>query len=537
MKSPRRPITALGDRAHDALLGFGVALITVVYTGFVWPRFLVGLDEGAFVYEAKRIADGQVMYRDFFDLTGPLAQHVVALSYALFGATMETGRIGLAVLHGLIVLLMYAIFRRLAVRPALAAVCCLVDLVLFFPAFALVSAHWFSTVLVLLVYWVALRDPVRSVRRAAALGVFTALVALTQQPKGVATALAVAVVLAHDLWIERGRHGYVAALLRELAAYGAGILAVLLPVFGLFVVVAGFQPVFEAIVLTPLVAYRQYPFVESGRWLLLGLNGQLLRSMIAIGSPMLLLNVMPLIIVVSAAQLALRTIRGESARDRRPLFVALVFSASALGSILYQPNHSHFAIVGPIWMSLFAESLERFVRWLSDALHTRAVGAVVTTCLLALLLARTYVDLTAGWRNVGGVSDTPFGRVHFVSQGAVDDIEAVRLALHDAHAETIFVYPCAAALYLMTETSNPTRFQLLVPGYNTEAQFAEVEQTLERERVPFVVRSFYWWGGADSDPLLPYLTTHYEPVKLPRPKGTLTTLSLFRRKPDGANAS
>ena len=42
---------------------------------------------------------------------------------------------------------------------------------------------------------------------------------------------------------------------------------------------------FEALVLTPLVAYRQQPFVESGRWLVLAMNLPLLRSMIAIARP------------------------------------------------------------------------------------------------------------------------------------------------------------------------------------------------------------------------------------------------------------
>jgi len=32
----------------------------------------------------------------------------------------------------------------------------------------------------------------------------------------------------------------------------------------------------------------------------------------------------------------------------------------------------------------------------------------------------------------------------------------------------------------------------VIPKYNTEAQFAEVQETLERERVLFVVRGFYW---------------------------------------------
>jgi len=119
--------------------------------------------------------------------------------------------------------------------------------------------------------------------------------------------------------------------------------------------------------------------------------------------------------------------------------------------------------------------------------------------------------------------------VHFGYQSEVEELEAVRNILRAAGAKDILVYPCAAALYLMTETSNPTRFQLLIPGYNTAEQFTEVQETLERERVPFVIRSFWFWGKP-GDPLLPYLKEHYEPVNLPRKSAGFPSMALWRRK-------
>src|SRR5262245_12332455 len=76
----------------DAVLPLAIGVSTYVYIGYVWPYLLVGLDEGAFIYEGKRILDGDVMYRDFFDLTGPIAQYLLALWYFLLGTSMETVR-------------------------------------------------------------------------------------------------------------------------------------------------------------------------------------------------------------------------------------------------------------------------------------------------------------------------------------------------------------------------------------------------------------------------------------------------------------
>lgn len=524
-----------GPLNRDVILAGILWAAAFTYLHLLWPNSMVGLDEGAFLYEAKRIADGDVMYRDFFDLIGPIAPYWLALMYALFGVSMEAARASMAGLHGAIVVLMYAIARQLGVRPLLAVVVALAHVALFYPALPFASPHWLSTALTLVVFWFVLRAPVIRIGPACAAGALTALVALTHQPKGAATAAAVAIVLLRDAWTGRLTRPPVRALARQLAAYAVGLLAVVVPTLVGFVWLAGFEPVYDALVRTPLVAYRQLSFHSEGRWLIRGLNGSQLFELLVHMSPMLLLSIMPLIIPVSAARLIWQAVQGVRADARRPLFVAVVFSALAIASVQYQPNFFHFAIVGPIWFSLYGELLEQSVRRVEAMLHTALVGPAAAVGLLVLLTLEMRRSVGSAWDVAGAPGDTAFGRVHFRSESLAEEVEAFREVLQQAGAKEILVYPSLPGMYLMTGASNPTRFQLLIPGYNTPEQFAEVQQTLERERVPFVVRTFWWWGE-HPDPLRPYLNQHYERVRVPRKHRAIPSMTLLRRKAEDAPA-
>jgi hypothetical protein len=247
------------------------------------------------------------------------------------------------------------------------------------------------------------------------------------------------------------------------------------------------------------------------------------------------LDVMPFIVVVSAVRLLRQALGGVDAEERRPLFIAVVFSVFALLSVLYQPNASHFGVVGPIWVTLVAEACERLVRRAEAGLRTRIAGPIAALIVLALAGFPLYRGGTLQWSLVA--DDTAFGRLHFGSQAEVDDIDALRAALRAADVKKIVVYPCGAAVYLVTETQNPTRFQLLIPGYNTAEQFAEVERTLEREPDSFVLRTQCWPLRDQDDPLMPYLRRRYERVAVPRKRGGVSGLALFRRKPDPPSSS
>src|SRR5262245_14850064 len=525
-----RASAAVPRRAIDVLLASLLFVAVFAFLRLLWPNILIALDEGAFLYEAKLILDGKLMYRDFFDLTGPVAQHAIALMFAIFGVSMDTARGSMAMLHAIIAALMYALARRLGVRPLLAATISLVQIVLCYPAYPFATPHWFSTVLTLLIFFLLLREPAMRPRDAVLAGVLTAVVCLTQQPKGASTASAVAIVLLRDGWAQRRASPGASAMARQLSVYAVAIAAVVVLILGVFVMGAGFERVFDALVRQPLGPYRAQPFVHDAPWLPIPRSWAVLWTLVSIWQ-VFFLTAGPLIIVVSTARVIWRAARGMPVAERRQLFVAVVFSAFSIVSVLYQPNYNHFAIVAPIWLSLFAESLEHLSRR-AEVRGIHLAATLMAAAILTVLAIETRRVVIHAWE-AGVTRDTAFGHVHFLTEAQADEVVALRAALTRANATSVFVYPYGAGLYMMTETTNPTRFQLLIPAYNTPEQFSEVEQVLEGERVPFVIRTLWWWGK-NGDPLMPYLDAHYDHIVLPSQRGAFPSLSLFRRKPDGA---
>jgi hypothetical protein len=64
----------------DTCVEVGLFVVLVAYL----VRLPLGLqmsDESALLYEAKRIRDGEVMYRDFFQFVTPLASYTIAGAY------------------------------------------------------------------------------------------------------------------------------------------------------------------------------------------------------------------------------------------------------------------------------------------------------------------------------------------------------------------------------------------------------------------------------------------------------------------------
>src|ERR1017187_2487319 len=60
-------------RRQRILLGVAVFAISLAYVWWIaGDLFSLGVDEGIYLEGGRRVAAGQVVYRDFFDLTGPL---------------------------------------------------------------------------------------------------------------------------------------------------------------------------------------------------------------------------------------------------------------------------------------------------------------------------------------------------------------------------------------------------------------------------------------------------------------------------------
>src|SRR5262245_13202057 len=491
--SPTASTTA-GRLAADGLLVGGLLLGSVVYL-LSLPRVLGHSDEALFLYEAKRVLEGQVFYRDVFDLITPGAHYVMAACFWLFGTDMATARGVDALVHALIVVAIYAGCRTLGVRRGLAAAAAIADPALFRPAFPVTVPHWFSTLLSLVLLLVLLRRPGSGLLA----GVAAGLVICVQQQRGVPMTIGAVAVLLEDAMMFT-RSGAAPSPGRTLASFACGLSVVLGPLLGYAVARAGVDPVYRALVLQPL-SYRRYHNVSLGRFGTVGWWG----AFTPYASPPLLLSLTAVVPLTGLRALAERLGRSDRERLRRSV-VLTTMGLAAIVSILYFPDYIHLAFIGPVLVILLADLVEAALAHLPAPRPARLVGGTLATLLLLALGVQARRVMVGSWRDTPLTHRTLFGVLNFRNQGEIDLLETQRQLVHGSE---VLVYPGAAAFYLVTGAVNPTPYQMLLPGYSPPEHFAETIDILERRRVPFIAVVLI---ATSNDPLRPYVAQHYAPV-------------------------
>ena len=127
---------------------------------------------------------------------------------------------------------------------------------------------------------------------------------------------------------------------------------------------------------------------------------------------------------------------------------------------------------------------------------------------------------------------TPIGTVDFVDDQEFRASETVRALVRRDGVEEIFAYPYYASMYLLTETRNATRYQVLLPRYNTDEEIREAIEDLERKKVAYVVVGLALNWNWQDDPVMIYVRSHYDRIPLPTAtKARLPSFMLFGRRP------
>ncbi len=138
--------------AHYLKLFFGYVIVfAITYWYLSYYRnmlYSLSADEGIFLYGAKRVLDGQVIYRDFFSHFFPGNYYLLALIYKLFGYSFSVAREAVVIIDCLInVLVFYLSYKALkawyAILPPL------FFLVLGFPNWMQFSHYWTSELFLL----------------------------------------------------------------------------------------------------------------------------------------------------------------------------------------------------------------------------------------------------------------------------------------------------------------------------------------------------------------------------------------------------
>lgn len=505
----------LGRADLLATLALGAAVLALVLQR---PPTLGFADESYYLYESKRIYDGEVLYRDVFDIVPPLAFWLMAAGYALLGVDLSTARLLAAGVQGGIAIALFVACRQVGVRRSLALAAAAAQVAICWPMWPQATPHWVATLCMqaFLISLLALPAAAATARWAIP-GAVLGLLVGTQHHQAPHFAVAGLAVLLFDTWVAFPAGQRAAAMWRRIAAYGLGGAACVVPILALAIAPAGFAPVYEALVYHPLFGYRAAFGTSWGS--LLALKAELLADWFP-----RLLRGLPWVGVAMLGLAAWAGVRRDWPRARSA-FVLAVVGAMAMASIAYYPDLIHYAYV----VGVFFVGAALLAELAAQALPVRLGGALATAAAAALIAGSAWHLHGVAARTMARVPlrlETAFGTV----AAAPDDLHALIYPavrpLVDADPERLlFTAPAFASLYLITGAKNPTPFQLVVAGYNSAAQLDRLFAALDARQARTVVMT--WWPTKGIDPRLKdYIERHYEAALPDKP----LSLMVLRRR-------
>jgi hypothetical protein len=489
---------AWGRRTSEQLaILLGVAVF-VYLLGF--PRVLGQADESVVLYGAKRLLQGQALYKDFFEFITPASFYFFAGLFGLTGPSLLAARIAMAVANSISCVLLFRLVRHVAGVPeavaavAIFAVSCL-------PVWPYASPHWLSTTLCLATASVVLSEPWQRGSSASPMwaGALVGLTFCTHQHRGVFLglwAIASAAILARsartgDRW-PRCR--------RETAWMAIGALAAAAPILGYSVWRASLKEVIGAVLF--FVVRNYYPFVHGS-----SLSGKMPWAGVAFLAAgdvpyawMSVLRSFPAILVLEAVALGWR-LRQQWGCAEAVRACCLLLAVMMSLSICYLPDYIHVAFIAPFGLIVAARlvyQLRTLPVWRFPILNL--VPALGFAFVLLASGRKGWANMQYAWSLAPERFDSAVGTLYgdASSRQLLRAVQQV-LQLSPSQRKTLYSYPADAWLYLAAPADNPSPFAVLVPRYNSPEQFQETIAALQARPPDCVVVNV---GMRQEDPVL-----------------------------------
>ncbi len=494
------------ERLLDALAALLIFAAVVIYLPFL-PHNLGQSDESIYLYEAKRLLEGAVLYRDLFEIITPGWMYFMAFLFWLFGTDLTTARIGMAVVHGVTAVVIYLTCRRLGVRRALSWPASLAYLVVSQPAWPVASQHWLGTCLCVVLLWICAARRRERATWPLLPGLVIGLLIGVHQQRGAIMAFGIFVWLIADHLVQRRYQPSApsASLVVQLTSLVAGSLAVVAPLCLGMIASAGFENVWRALLIHPIFNYSSTYHCE---W------GHINVMTAAIGSFTFprLLKYLPVILVVCLLRLVALLLRRRGQEEVGRLALLIFFCLSSMVSIAYFPDFIHIAFIAPAFFVTVAESAEWAVRRI--AVPSRVAWVVGPLAAAGLLIAsgfRLHDNMMRSRAIYRHTRWTAFGRVDLANEKEMLLYDKVNELMRDAPPpRELYCYPLEVHLYLMLDARNPTPYGYFLPWYNSPDQVREVREILEAKKLPYLVvlPGFL----KPDDPIMEYIRRDYAPL-------------------------
>jgi hypothetical protein len=468
---------------------------------FILPDFpiLPSGDQTVYLLNGTRLLHGEVMYRDFFQFTGPGSETVWCALFYLFGVRAWVANATLICLGVGFAWTSVVISRRLFEGASIILPGFLFLAIPFRNELRLPSHHWYSTLAVMAALAVLIEK--RSSGRLVAAGALCGLSAWFNQMRGPPALLGFAIFL---LWEKYQTKETWRSLLGRAAPLFGSFVVTLAALSSYFVWKAGLNHFLYS---TVVFGVKYYPQESANTWDVYGLDMPFRENWYST-TPLGKWLVVELLVPWVYLLFFLRARRERKTRPQEPwdrlmlvsivgLFLFLGVAPAAVNYRLCTVSLPAFILV--VWFAKWPGRIERV------GLPFLWVG------LLALMIAETH-SIQTQWH---ATLDLPVGRVASFHR---EDSEILQWYLsHMRPSDYLLAEP---GLNFPLGLRNPTPMDSLTPSdYTRPEQVQRVVEALESKRARWVdtdgVLNEDFPGGADYHlgPLRAYLHAHYHLVK------------------------
>lgn len=487
---------------------FLVAALFFLYCFLFIPPFLPIDHSGdyvIFITSAKRMYEGEVMYRDFFEFLTPGTPFLYCSLFKVFGPRLWIPNLVLLLLGLGLAWLSLVIAKRL-MRPSIALIPSALFLVGVYKNYLDPTHHWFS-LLTAMAAFAALVER-RTPARIAAAGFFCGLTAWFTQSRGLAVIVGFGIFL---WWESRRKHEDCRGLVKKEAWLAGTFLATLVAVNGYFVWKAGLT---RFLWCTVIFVVRYWPKCNAGN----SLQGfvqnlpdfQSLTSFhVSSVEWLFIYAVIPFVYILFFARYLHGSAKKPTEFWERPMLLAIVGSLMLL-SIAPTPS--------PFRMTVSELPGILLLGWFIDS--PRKVARALTALLAAGILLVVPHALMKAQPTEMEILTTPQGRLAVTDREAYEEYTWVQ-----EHTQPLeYFVAIRTNMYFYLNLRNPTPVnEITNSGYTTQEQVADAIRGLRQHRARYIMWSpqyldtFSDWENPSDDhlgPLRDYVHAHYRVAKV-----------------------
>jgi len=504
------------------ILSFFVVLPTLLLSNFM----ILDQDTWIALYGAKRILEGQLLYKDFFDFVTPGTDYVLAAVFYLFGVKLSVARIALAVSNGIVVAIVvfmssYAIKNRLlsVLLPVLTAIYSSYNYY--------ISHHWFILVPILLVMFSGIKnikEQESKTNKWLFTGLATAGAFLFIQSIGLTLFGMIVLFIVWHYTVDKLK---IKPFLQPLMYYILGFIIPLIFVVICFALSGSLSAFIYDSFIWPFSHYKianASAVPELFSMLIDELTNRGISPTIIngfIGYFGILLG------IIVFVYLGLKYKRKKTSEMAFLFFTSALCVGLILG-LIQNPASNHIMVFLPVYIFVIILIFEFKPFW---STYFFKIGYYVYFLLITVAIFYNAYKFYSIYNNALKeplIIKTPVGDVRipkaFINTGMYAPYGFLK-EMGDKLPKYIFVLYWSPSIYVLTGTENPTMLNTYLPYYNTKEQAMAAIQALKANRTKLVIidegmnyikLSFLHHNSvfdprmvSSNEPLISYIHTHY----------------------------